>query len=231
MTSAREAILTGVRLALGRTQPDSRPALGTPASNGAHGPIPPVPPVARVAPRAAGTPDAEAELLLSEIGKLGGGTQRIAGPTELRAALAKLVEREQVRRATLWQTAELRALRVAETLAKLGVTIVPPGAGHDALAACDLGVTWADGALPETGTLMLRSSPERPRLVSLLPRVHLALFGPDALRADLRQAFASAADDGYFVLVSGPSRTADIELTLTIGVHGPAALYAWYLEG
>jgi L-lactate dehydrogenase complex protein LldG len=212
MSAAREQILAGVRSALGR-------AAGTP--------IRPVPQADRVAPRVPADPDAEATQLLAEIDKIGGVTRRLDGPAALLAALAELVEREGVRRATLWETEELRALGVAAALADLGVTVVPPDAGHDALASCDLGVTGADGALPETGTLLLRSSPERPRLVSLLPRVHLALLGPNALRADLRQAFA-AAGEGYFVLISGPSRTADIELTLTIGVHGPAALYAWY---
>lgn len=215
MSAARDTILANVRAALGRA-PGTLP--------------PPVPEAARAAPRVPASPSTEAELLLAEIGKLGGVTRRLGAPEELGVALAELVAREGVRRATLWQTDELRALGVAELLAALGVTVVPPDAGHDELASCDLGVTGADGALPETGTLLLRSSPEQPRLVSLLPRVHLALVGPDALRADLRQAFA-AAGDGYFVLISGPSRTADIELTLTIGVHGPAALHAWYLEG
>ena len=108
--------------------------------------------------------------------------------------------------------------------------IVSPQADKHLVAECELGVTGADAALPETGTLLLRSSPDRPRVVSLLPRVHLAIFTAAALRADLHQAFAEAKDAGYSVLVTGPSRTADIELTLTLGVHGPKALYAWVLN-
>jgi L-lactate dehydrogenase complex protein LldG len=68
-------------------------------------------------------------------------------------------------------------------------------------------------------------------MVSLLPRVHLAIVRPSALRADLSQAFAEVKNDGYFVLVTGPSRTADIELTVTIGVHGPKSLHVWTVEG
>jgi L-lactate dehydrogenase complex protein LldG len=109
--------------------------------------------------------------------------------------------------------------------------MVSPQAGKRAVAQCELGVTGADGVLPETGTLVLRSDAQRPRVVSLLPRVHLAIFTPQALRADLHQVFAEAKDSSYAVLVTGPSRTADIELTLTLGVHGPKALYAWVLEG
>jgi len=67
-------------------------------------------------------------------------------------------------------------------------------------------------------------------MVSLLPRIHLAIVRPLALRADLSQAFAEVKHDGYFVFVTGPSRTSDIELTLTIGVHGPQALHVWAME-
>ena len=98
------------------------------------------------------------------------------------------------------------------------------------VAECELGVTGVDVALPETGTLLLRSSPEKPRVVSLLPRVHLAILRRAALRADLHQVFSEVKQDGYCVLISGPSRTADIELTLTLGVHGPKALYVWLLD-
>jgi L-lactate dehydrogenase complex protein LldG len=180
-------------------------------------------------PRAAGDVSAELDLLLTEIGKLGGITRRIAGPDELRAALAELVQAEEVKKATAWTTPELQDLGVTTILAALGVEIVSPHAYKRQVAECDLGVTGVDMALPETGTLLLRSSPERPRSVSLLPRVHLAVLRPAALRADLQPAFAEVKHDGYFVFVTGPSRTADIELTVTIGVHGPKALHVWVL--
>lgn len=95
------------------------------------------------------------------------------------------------------------------------------------LATCDLGVTGVDFAIPDTGTLGLLSSAEQPRAVSLLPRVHLALLRPAALRADLHQVFAQAKAHPYLIFITGPSRTADIELTVTLGVHGPQELYVW----
>jgi L-lactate dehydrogenase complex protein LldG len=85
-------------------------------------------------------------------------------------------------------------------------------------------------ALPETGTLVLRASPQQPRAVSLLPRVHLALVRPANLRADLAVVLREKRVDPYAVFVTGPSRTADIELTVTIGVHGPQVLYVWVLD-
>lgn len=215
LNPAREEILGKVRLALLR-QIDS--------------PTPPVPASARVAPRTPGGASAEIEMLLGEIAKLGGQTRRMARRDRIESALAELVNVEQVKKATLWETEELDKLGVADILRGLGVDLVSPHADKHLLAKCDLGVTSVDAALPETGTLLLRSSPERPRMVSLLPRVHLAIVRPSALLADLSQAFAEVKHDGYFVFVTGPSRTADIELTVTIGVHGPKALYVWAVE-
>ena len=96
---------------------------------------------------------------------------------------------------------------------------------------CDLGITESDYLLPETVTLVLRSSAEKPRAVSLLPRVHLAIVRPEMLRPDMHQVFAEAKDGNYLVFITGPSRTADIELTVTLGVHGPKNLYVWMMEG
>lgn len=215
MNPMREEILGKVREALGR-----RPGM----------PAPPIPPTARIAPRTPGEPEAELAQLLAEIEKLSGITRRLASRDELRTAVAELVRAEEVKRATLWSTPDLAGWGVGELLQTLGVELVPAQSDKHLVAACELGVTGVDAALPETGTLLLRSSPERPRVVSLLPRVHLAVFTPSVLRADLHQAFAEARDAGYSVLVTGPSRTADIELTLTLGVHGPKSLYAWVLD-
>ncbi len=215
MNPAREEILRKVRAALQR---------------GPNTPVPPVPPTGRVKARPAGPTEAEIELLFAEIGKLTGVTRRLASRDDLQSALADLVKGEQVRKATLWATPDIQAWDVAGRLNALGVIVVSPQAGMRAVAECDLGVTGVDAALPETGTLLLRSSPEKPRVVSLLPRVHLAILRPSALRPDLHQAFAEVKGDGYVVLVTGPSRTADIELTLTLGVHGPKSLHAWLLD-
>jgi L-lactate dehydrogenase complex protein LldG len=182
-----------------------------------------------VAPRVAGPRGAEIEQFCAEIRKLSGVVERLPDAAAVPAALADLVRAEGVTRATLWETGELAGWRIAETLRGLGVAIVSPQAGSRAVAACELGVTGADAVLPETATLVLRSDPARPRVVSLLPRVHLALIRPAVFCADLQQALSAVRADPYAVLVTGPSRTADIELTLTLGVHGPKSLYVWLL--
>jgi L-lactate dehydrogenase complex protein LldG len=184
-----------------------------------------------VPPRVPADLDAEIELLFAEIRQLAGQARRIRSRGELAQALAGLVEVELIRRATIWDTPDLRALDVAETLDVLRVQLVPPDADTGELATCDLGVTGADLVLPETGTLVLRTSAVQPQAVSLLPRIHLAIFRPLALRADLHPAFDLIKHDRHALLITGPSRTADIEKTLVIGMHGPKALHVWCYEG
>jgi L-lactate dehydrogenase complex protein LldG len=190
---------------------------------------PAVPTTGRIPPRVALPAGQELELLLAEVRELSGQTRCLAGREELRSSLAELVAAEEVRRAVVWQTEQLEAWGVAAILAELGVEVVPPEAGSRALAACELGITGVDAALAETGTLLLGSGAGRVRAASLLPRVHLAILEPGCLRADLQQALAERPGDRCVTLISGPSRTSDIELTLTIGVHGPKALYVWVL--
>ena len=175
------------------------------------------------------SPDSEIETFLKEIQKLSGVRQKLL-PSEIDAALKALVQDQNIRKATAWETPHLKRLGVTEILNSLGVELVSLHASKHEMALCDLGITEADYLLPETGTLVLTSSADKPRAVSLLPRIHLAIVRPDMLRADMHQVFAEAKDQHYLVFITGPSRTADIELTVTLGVHGPKNLYVWMLD-
>lgn len=205
-------VLENIRRSLGRTQE-------TPLS----------PPPAIYAPRQAGSTEDEIRLFLDELEKLSAVGQRLTFG-DIDAALKDLVAGHEVRKATLWQTPLLEQLALGEALRSLGVELVPPYADKRALAQCDLGVTEADYLLPETGTLVLRASDAKPRAVSLLPRLHLAIVQPEKLRPDMHQVFAEAKDSRYLLFITGPSRTSDIELTTTLGVHGPQELFVWVLE-
>jgi L-lactate dehydrogenase complex protein LldG len=182
------------------------------------------------AARNPGTIESEIQLFLEEVEKLSGVGQRLS-TSDLNRALKALVTQQKIRIATVWGTPNLKQLSIAETLASLGVELVSPNANTEEMALCDLGITEADFILPETGTLVLRSSDEKPRGVSLLPPTHLAIVRPEMLRADMHQVFAEAKDSNYLVFITGPSRTADIELTTTLGVHGPKNLLVWMVEG
>ncbi len=92
-----------------------------------------------------------------------------------------------------------------------------------------VGITTAQAAIAETGTLVLDSTDERHRLASLVPPVHIAIVDASRIVRTLAEALALLRErkeiSPAVTFVTGPSRTADIELTLTIGVHGPQELY------
>jgi L-lactate dehydrogenase complex protein LldG len=180
-------------------------------------------------PRKAGAIDSEIQAFLDEVKKLSGIGQRLA-PDGVADALKTLVAGQEIRRATTWNTHGLQQLQIADHLSSLGVDMVSPTAEKHEMALCDLGITEADYLLPETGTIVLQSSAEMPRAVSLLPRIHLAIIRPEMLRPDMHQVFAEAKGNNYLVFITGPSRTADIELTTTLGVHGPRELFVWMID-
>jgi L-lactate dehydrogenase complex protein LldG len=108
-------------------------------------------------------------------------------------------------------------------------------AGPSDVFAFDVGITTAQAAIAETGTLVLDSARERHRLVSLVPPVHIAIVDAASIFQTLGEALAFIHQNGNIspavTFITGPSRTADIELTLTIGVHGPQELYVIVNEG
>jgi L-lactate dehydrogenase complex protein LldG len=95
----------------------------------------------------------------------------------------------------------------------------------------DVGITTVDYAIANTGTMVLSSSLERPRSVSLLPTVHLALVRASQFVPRMGSVFAAytgrpGGPPSAVHFITGPSRTSDIENDLTIGVHGPAGVSA-----
>ena len=93
-------------------------------------------------------------------------------------------------------------------------------------ARADVGLSGAEAALAETGSIVINSGPGKSRLATLLPPVHVVLVPVSCLTTDI---FTWTAErDGEMpanvVIISGPSKTADIEFKLTLGVHGPGRL-------
>jgi len=95
-------------------------------------------------------------------------------------------------------------------------------------ATLPFGITSADYALADTGTLVMLASPEEARLVSLLPPHHIAVVPRTRILTGLDELFTllpdPAARTSSMVMITGPSRTADIEQILVRGVHGPGEL-------
>lgn len=103
-----------------------------------------------------------------------------------------------------------------------------------------IGITSADYCMAETATLAMKTRPGQPRCVSLLPSVHIAVIGLEQILADLNEWYTlqrwdpDQTNEGLTrctTLITGPSKTADIEATLVHGAHGPRELYIVVLTG
>lgn len=98
----------------------------------------------------------------------------------------------------------------------------------------DAAITSTRGAIAETGSLILWPTPDEPRLASLVPPLHIAVLEADQIYATFHEAMTTQQwTQGMptnALLISGPSKTADIEQTLAYGVHGPKALMVLILE-
>ena len=113
------------------------------------------------------------------------------------------------------------------------------GASLMALSGCataGAGITSAYCLLAETGTIVLRACPQEPRLLSLLPPVHIAVVALDRLLTNLDEMLSMTprpvdSDSSAMVLITGPSRTGDIEQILVRGVHGPGAVHVVIVQG
>jgi L-lactate utilization protein LutC len=125
-------------------------------------------------------------------------------------------------------SAEPVARALARRLADRGVTV--EDATVTAASRAGLGVTGATAAIAATGSILLDSRAAGGRIASLLPPVHLCVVPVNSLfpaPADVLRRLGSAPDalPPSLVLVTGPSRTGDIEQLLTLGAHGPTALH------
>lgn len=117
---------------------------------------------------------------------------------------------------------------------------VARGQLRQAFIDADIGITGANAAIADTGTLVIVSNEGNQRLVSTLPPVHIAIVGIDKLVASMDDATAmlkilarsatGQKQSSYVSFITGPSRSADIELNLAIGVHGPIEVHIIFLD-
>lgn len=142
--------------------------------------------------------------------------------------------------AMTWADEDLPIKNIRELLFRAGVTRHVPDLARDPvmrrqqwqnLDAVRVGITGALGGLADTGSLIVTSGRQRARAASLLPETHIALLPNDRLYPTMQAFFAAPAaqkltgDSSNLVFITGPSRTADIEMIITRGVHGPKRLY------
>jgi L-lactate dehydrogenase complex protein LldG len=163
----------------------------------------------------------------------------ILNPAETIARIAALAQELNARSAAIGELAlaDTEALCAALDAAGCSTVRASPvrNPEHRALMRhqmgnADLGIAEADFAIASTGTLAMVATENRPSALTLLPPASLILVRVDRLLPDLASALAALGPDTIaryrLTLITGPSRTADIEKRIVLGVHGPKALYA-----
>ena len=129
---------------------------------------------------------------------------------------------------------------VESALAASGFAVVKPehtvegqARNSDRLAEASIGITFCAAFLAETGSMALPASPGACTLAALLPKLHVALSTPDGCRESLADYLSglSGTLPSRLTLVTGPSRTGDIEATMTVGVHGPGKVIHLIVTG
>jgi len=141
-----------------------------------------------------------------------------------------------------WDPAEVGVPGLDDVLGTIGVSWIVPEPERvtegDAKARHEVrvGITGADAGIATTGTVVLSSGRGRPRAVSLLPETHVAVLLGSRLFPTVEACLSAwealyHAQPANIVFVSGPSRTADIEMTLVMGVHGPRHVHVVLVVG
>ena len=171
-------------------------------------------------------------------------TGKVYGPLSPAAAVEQLIDvagQYPPKRVIAWDDADLPLPNVSAQLEAAGFAIEKIDAAfasadrRETLEKVPVGITGAIAGLADTGSIIVDSSAGRSRGASLLPPVHVALLPAANLYPDLPTWMAQQGGDilgdiANLTIISGPSKTADIELNLVLGVHGPGEIHVILLE-
>jgi len=174
----------------------------------------------------------------NELERVGGHFMGLLSRAAAREKATEVVRALEARSVAVGEGLTLDPAPIARTLEAAGISLIrcgksnggEPAALRARLAACDLAIVEADYAIASTGTLVMVATPGRPGSLTLLPPANLILV--DAARvlptmATVVSALGANTARGHrIVFITGPSRTADIEKMIVLGVHGPKHLYA-----
>jgi L-lactate dehydrogenase complex protein LldG len=144
---------------------------------------------------------------------------------ELPSRLSEFLKSQNVKSAALSAGGVVERLGLAGSLRQAGLDARSwKDMTLDGVYDVDCGVTDVDYAVAETGTLAIRASAGHGRALSLVPALHVAVVEQSQILPDLIDLFAALGRDGMgsaVTLITGPSKTSDIEMNLVVGVHGP----------
>ncbi len=181
--------------------------------------------------------------LVHEIEKVGGIADRVSSLAEARSCILNLLAEKGARRVVRANTTLIEKLDLDGALEEAGVELTVCELQSDAKRSriremefsADCGITSADYGVAETGTLALIAGPGQGRAISLLPPLHIAVLRAADIVYELAALFKRVHEEhgklpSALTFITGPSRTADIELVLTVGVHGPKELQVILVE-
>jgi L-lactate dehydrogenase complex protein LldG len=185
--------------------------------------------VATTSESRAATNEATVEHFIENLRAVGGKVEVVADLNSAASVLKNILESLRPGRIAISDSPKVKAL-IEQIVLDAEITEKTPAAE---LFHCDVGITTAQLAIAETGTLVLRLEAEFSRLTSLVPEVHICVLEASNIRATMSEVLSEIQQDQDPVVtfITGPSRTSDIELTLAIGVHGPRELFVIVIEG
>jgi len=178
----------------------------------------------------------------SELERVGGKFMGRCATKALPAAIIKTPHDAGPRKVVLGDGVTSAVEPIAQALTRGGYEVVRipaiddhnRGALRDQLASCDLGIIEADYAIAATGTFCIVAGGPRPSALTILPPANFIYVAAHRILPDLASVIAAIGAERFaanrVALITGPSRTADIEKMIVIGVHGPKQLYAAALE-
>ena len=169
---------------------------------------------------------------LEELEAVGGHGKRVESLEEAREYVLALAWEKGAKLLIRWDEEELERLGVDGPLEEAGVEVVVWRDLEDfreVAARADVGLSTAEWAIAETGSLVLTSGPGRGRTVTLLPPTYVAVLAAEKVLSTVPEAIGRYAEGGEvpsnICFHTGPSRSGDIEMSLTIGVHGPGDVH------
>ncbi len=178
------------------------------------------------------------ERLCREVETVGGVVHRVRTREEARDKIREVLVESKAERVVRSATNLVEEITLDGDLRERGMTVVTCDLRQDddrerlreVEFSADAGVTSADYGVAETGSLVVLAAPGQGRAVSLLPPIHIAVLRASDIVYELGALFERIERDhgklpSAVTFITGPSRTADIELVLTVGVHGPRELH------
>lgn len=183
------------------------------------------------------------ERFIEEWNKLGGGNAyNVKNRVELAQKIKQIINERGIKKAMRWDHPELDKLNLEEIFADAGAEMLKWPLGENSgnvkhkAASMDAGVVWGEIAMAETGSVVITQNAKQPTSVAILPLTFMAILttaqlvdGLYSVMKEFKKRFGTNLPTTA-TFITGPSRTTDIEMDLSIGVHGSRYVHVFILD-